>query len=84
MEKVRDEVKAEAQVAWLAVVVTAEVKSLTEEEPARAKGSLVVSKEAKRKVEAKANRLEVERTSFMLDIEAVKDECLSPILGGQG
>ena len=54
MEKERDEVKEEAQLARLAI------EELVEDKLAKAQDALAVVEEAKWKVEAEAARLEVE------------------------
>ena len=44
---------------------------------ARVQDALVVAEEAKRKAEAEVSRLEVERTSLVLEIGATKDKVSS-------
>ena len=79
IEKERDEAKAEAQVAPLATVEAGDTKAWAVGELAKVQDALVVTKEAKSKVEAEAEatRLEVERTSLLLEIGVVKDEVSS-------
>ena len=72
--KERDEAKEEEQHARLVAVVMDEAKALTKDKLTRVQDALAVMKEAKRKAEAEAARLEVKRTSFLLEIWAVKDE----------
>ena len=52
-------------------------KARAKKELARVQDALAATEEASRKAEAKAARLEVERTSLMLDIRAAKDEVSS-------
>ena len=59
---------------WLAAVVAGDLKARAEEELARVRDSLEAAEDARRKDEVEAARLEVERTSLLLDIEAAKDE----------
>ena len=72
-----EEVKAKAQVARLAAIMAGDEKAWAEEELARVLNSLAIAQEARRKAEAKAARLEVERTSLMKDIGVAKDEVSS-------
>ena len=48
-----------------------------EDDLARVQSALVIMEEVKCKVEAEAARLEVERTSLLLEIGATKDEVSS-------
>ena len=52
-------------------------KARAENELARVQDALTVAEEAKRKVETEAAHLEVEHTSFLLEIGVVKDEVSS-------
>ena len=52
-------------------------KARAKKELARVRDALAATEEASRKAEAKAARLEVERTSLLLDIGAAKDEVSS-------
>ena len=67
----------------MAAVAAGDAKMRAEGELARVKDALVVAKKAKRKAEAKVEveaevaRPEVEQTSLMLEIGAVKDEVSS-------
>ena len=72
-----EEAKVEAQVARLATFAVGNTKSRSKEELARVRDALVAAEEAKRKVEDELAYLEVERTSFLLDIRAAKDEVSS-------
>ena len=73
-EKERDEAKEEERHARLAIVTVGDAKVLAEDKLARVQDALVVAKEAKCKVEAKATCIEVERTSLLLEIRTSKDE----------
>ena len=74
MERERDEAKEEAQIARLATIATGDAKAWTKDDLARVQDALVVAEEARRKAEAEVANLEVERTLFMLEIRATKDE----------
>ena len=76
-EKKRDEAKEEAQIARLAAVVAGDAKAWAKDDLARVQDALVVAEEARHKAEAKVARLEVERTSLVLEIGATKDEVSS-------
>ena len=78
-KKERDEAKAEAQVAQLTVVAVGDAKIRAEEELARVRDALATTEEARYKAEAEveAARLEVERISLLLEIEAAKNEVSS-------
>ena len=83
-KKERDEAKEEALVAWLATVTAGDAKPNVEGDLARVQDALgteekakVVTEEARHKAEAEAARLKVERTSFLLEIGAAKDEISS-------
>ena len=54
-----------------------EAKARAKDDFARVQEALAVAKEARRKVEADTSRLEVERTSLLLDLKAAKDEVSS-------
>ena len=73
MEKKRKEAKAVAQVTRLAAVLAGDAKAQTEEEMVRVRDALGSADEARHKAEAEDARIEVERTSLMLDIEVTKD-----------
>ena len=77
MEKERDEAKEEAQVTRFTATATGDSKVKPEDDPARVQDALVVAEEARRKAETKDTRLEVERTSLLLEILAAKDEVSS-------
>ena len=77
VEKERDEAKEEAQHAQIAAAEASDVKPLVKDKLARVQDAMAVAKEAKRKAEAEAARLEVERTSILLEIRAAKDEVSS-------
>ena len=77
MEIKRDEAKKEAQVTWLVTVAASNAKALAKEEMARVRDALVAVEEVRCKAKVEAARLEVERTSLLLDIEASKDEVSS-------
>ena len=53
------------------------MKARAEDNLARVQDALVVAEEARRKVEAEAACIEVERTSLLLEIRAAKDEVSS-------
>ena len=76
-EKERDEAKKEAQVSWLVTVSAGDAKVRAKDDLARVQEALAVTEEAKRKVEDDIARLEVERTSLLLDLGATKDEVSS-------
>ena len=77
VEKERDEAKEETQLPWLAIVSVGDEKAWVDDNPARVQDALVVAEEARCKGEAKVTRLEVERTSLLLEIRATKDEMSS-------
>ena len=54
-----------------------DAKARTDEELTRVRDALTASEEARRKAEAEAACLEVEKTSLLLDIRATKDEVSS-------
>ena len=68
MDRERDEAKEEAQLAWLVALVAGDVKALVEEKLARVQDALAIMEKARRKTKAEVSRLEVERTSLMLEI----------------
>ena len=83
-EKERDEAKEEALVARLTTVAAGNAKAKVEGDLARVKDVQVVVEEAKTIVEearhkanAEAACLEVDRTSFMLELGTAKDEVSS-------
>ena len=76
-EKERDEAKEEVQVARLAAIAAGDVKALAKDKLARVQDALTVAEEARRMAEAEVARLEVERTSLLLEIRAAKDEVSS-------
>ena len=76
-EKERDEAKEEVQLARLAAIVAGDVKALAKDKLARVQDAMAVAKEARWMAEAEVARLEVERTSLMLEIGAAKDEVSS-------
>ena len=57
--------------------MTDDAKARGEDELARVQDALEVTEEARRKVEGEVSCLEVERTSFMLEVGATKDEVSS-------
>ena len=73
-ENERDEAMEEAQIARLDVVTVGGARERAQDDLARVRDALAVAEEAKRKTEAKTARLEVERTSLLLELEAAKDE----------
>ena len=77
MEKKREEAKAEAQVARQAVFMVGDAKAWAENELARVRDALAAAEEVRSMAEVEAASLEVERTSLMLDIGAVKDKVSS-------
>ena len=77
MEKERDEAKQELQVARLTAVVAGDAKARAEDNLTRARDALAVVEEDGRGLEAEVARLEVERTSLLLELEASKDEVSS-------
>ena len=76
-KKERDRAKEEAQVARLAVVAVGDVKARAEDDLDRAQSALAAVEEAKRKDKVETARLEVEWTSFLLEIGVAKDEVCS-------
>ena len=50
------------------------MKERVEDDLARVQATLTIAEEATHKAEAEATRLEVERTSLLLEIGATKDE----------
>ena len=74
MEKERDKVKQEDKVARLAALAVGEAKARAEDDLTRARDALVAVKEDGRWLEAKVAHLTVEQTSFLLDLEASRDE----------
>ena len=76
-KKERDEAKEKAKHSQLASVTVGDAKVRAEDNLVRVKDSLVIAKEAKRNAEVEVARLEVERTSLMLEIGATKDEVSS-------
>ena len=92
VEKERDEAKEEAQVAWLADVITGNAKAKAEGDLAKVQDALEAVKEVRvaveearhktkaevrRKAEAEAAYLEVKRMSLLLEIGTTKDEVSS-------
>ena len=84
MEKERDKAKEEAQVARLATVVAGDVKAKTEDDLIRVQDALAtteesraIAEEVRHKAKAEAARLEVERTSLLLEIGEAKDKVSS-------
>ena len=75
----RDEAKEEAQAAQLAAIMVGDAKEPVEDELARVQDALTVVEEARHMDEAEVARLEVERTSLLLEIGATKDEVSSLI-----
>ena len=73
----RDEAKEEAQVAHLAAVAVGDVKARVESDLAKVQESLVATEEARRKAEAEIDRLEVERTSLLLELMEANDRVSS-------
>ena len=76
-ERERDEDKENAQLARLAALVAGDMKAVAKDKLARVQVALAVVEEARQKAEAKAARLEVERTSLLLEIKAAKDKMSS-------
>ena len=73
----RDEAKEEAQVAHLVVVAVGDAKARVESDLAKVQESLVAAEEARRKAEAEIDRLEVERTSLLLELMEANDKVSS-------
>ena len=73
-ENERDEAKEDAQHARMATVAASEAKAWAENDLDKVRDALAVAKEAKCKADAETARLEVERTSLLLELEAAKDE----------
>ena len=73
----RDEAKEEAQHARLAIVAAGDAKAWAENDLEKVRNALAVAKEAKCKVDAKTSLLEVEWTTLLLELRAVKDELSS-------
>ena len=77
MEKERDEAKHEAKVARLAPSVVGDARVRVEEDLARVQEALAAKKRGRHKVKAETTCLEVERTSHLLELGAIKDEVSS-------
>ena len=84
MEKERDEAKGEAQVAWPTAVAVGDAREKLEGDLARVKDALAAAKEARavaeevrRKVESEVARIEVNRTSLLIELGMAKDEVSS-------
>ena len=75
--KERDEAKEKAQIARLVYVIAGDAKARVEDDLARVRGTLAVEEEAKHRAEAKITHLEVDQTSLLLELGAVKDEVSS-------
>ena len=71
MEKERDETKEEAQVARQAAFTMGDAK-------ARVEDDLAVAEKARCKAKAETGRLEVERTSLLLDLRVAKCDASKP------
>ena len=69
------ELKKRLRPPRLATVSTSEAKAHAEDELSRVQDALAIAEEAMRRAEAAL--LEVERTSFLLEIGAAKDEVSS-------
>ena len=76
-EKEKNEAKEEAQHTQLAAIAAGDAKALTEDKLATVQDALAVAGETRRKTEAEDGRLDVERTSLLLEIGAAKDEVSS-------
>ena len=63
--------------AHLAVVATGEAKAKAKDDLTRDRDALAAGEEDGRRIEAEFARLEVERTSLLLELEASKDEVSS-------
>ena len=61
----------------MASITAGDAKAWAEDDLAKAQSALAVAEEAKRKAKAESARLEVERTSLLLEIGAAKDEVCS-------
>ena len=75
MEKERNEAKQEAKVARLAASTVGDTRARAEKDLARVQEVLAAIEG--HKVEAENARLEVERTSFLLELKETKDEVSS-------
>ena len=73
-EKGRDEAKQEAKVAYLVATTVGDAKARVEDDLASALDSLAVAEEDNHRSEAEITRLEVERSSLLLELEASKDK----------
>ena len=69
--------KPSAKVARLATSTVGDARARVEEDMPRVQEALVVAEEGRRKAEAETARLEVGRTSLLLDLKATKDEVSS-------
>ena len=69
--------KQEAKVVRLLAVATGEAKARAKDDLTRARDALAAAEEDERRLEAEVGFLEVERTSFLLELEASKDEVSS-------
>ena len=61
----------------MAAITAGDAKVRVENDLARVQDALVIAEEAKHKAKAEVASLVVERTSFMLEVEATKDEVSS-------
>ena len=76
-EKEREEAKQEAKVARLAVTSAGDVKARVEDDLAKVLDALEDEEEDRPRSETEIARLAVERTSFLLELKASKDEVSS-------
>ena len=77
MEQERDKAKQEAKVAHLVASAAGQARARVEEDLARVQEALAVAEEGRCKAKAETARLEVERTSLLLELEETKDEVSS-------
>ena len=73
-EKERDEAKQEAKVSRLAAVAAGEAKARSNDDLTKVRDALAAVKEDGRGLEAEVDRLMVEETSLLLELEASRDE----------
>ena len=77
VEKEKDEVKEEVQLARLAALAVGDIKALVKDKLSRVQDALAVAEEAKHKDEVETTHLEVERTSLLLEVGTAKDDVSS-------
>ena len=77
VEKERDEAKQEARVAQLMATIARDAKARVEDDLTKAFNALAAAEEGGRRSKVEISRLEAERTSLLLELEASKGEVSS-------